>query len=95
MSVNEEAEDGATGPNMEDNFEQYSAGLVDRNSIEDSFKQYDESLDKFIEIDRRQDERRKMALRLIQDYKAMAITQQRSDRENLKFQERQKQEQAR
>ena len=36
-----------------------------------------------------------MALRLIQDYKAMAITQQRSERENLKFQERQKQEQAR
>ena len=59
---------------MEDNFEQYSAGLIDRNSIEDSFKQYDESLDKFIEIDKRQEERKRMALKLIHEYKAMAIT---------------------
>ena len=69
--------------NMEDNFEQYSAvpnedvdrGSVARNSVEDSFNQYD-NLDKSIEsVDRlRQEERRKVALVLIDEYKTMAIT---------------------
>ena len=46
----------------------------DRQSIEDSFNQYDD-LDKFLENDRRKEERRQVALKQIQDYKIMAIEQ--------------------
>ena len=72
-------------PTIEDNFEQYSASNVPSNidmierksnkeiSIEDSFNQY-ENLDKFLEVERRQAERKQVALKLIHDYKAMAIT---------------------
>lgn len=65
----------------EDNFEQYSVPRDednqkggDRQSIEDSFNQYDD-LDKFLENDRRKEERRQVALKQIQDYKIMAIEQ--------------------
>ena len=76
---------------IEDNFEQYSVpimeeehldrGAADRNSIEESFNQY-EDLDKFLENDRRQEERKNLALKAIHDYKLMAIEQQRSQRVN-------------
>ena len=47
-----------TTVNGEDNFDQYQIqnDRVDRNSVESSFNQY-ENLDKFIENDRRQEER--------------------------------------
>ena len=47
---------------------------MDRNSIEDSFNQYD-NMDKFLENDRRQEERRQVAMKAIHDYKVMAIEQ--------------------
>ena len=75
-------------PTIEENFEQYSALPVeeidklafDRNSIEESFNQY-ENLDKFLENDRKQEERRQIAKKQIHDYKMMAIEQQRSQRQ--------------
>lgn len=55
-------------PTVEDNFDQYSVpnedlntGALDRNSIEDSFNQY-ENMDKFLENNRRQEERRQLAM---------------------------------
>ena len=56
---------------MVEDFDQYSVpieeehldrGAADRNSIEESFNQYEnENLDKFLENDRRQEERKKLA----------------------------------
>ena len=54
--------------------EHLDRGAADRNSIEESFNQY-EDLDKFLENDRRQEERKNLALKAIHDYKLMAIEQ--------------------
>ena len=54
--------------------EHFDRGAADRNSIEESFNQY-EDLDKFLENDRRQEERKNLALKAIHDYKLMAIEQ--------------------
>ena len=40
--------------------EHFDRGAAERNSIEESFNQY-ENLDKFLENDRRQEERKKLA----------------------------------
>ena len=81
-----------TTNNGEDNFDQYQImnERVDRNSVESSFNQY-ENLDKFIENDKRQEERRQVALKAIHDYKVMAIEQQRSVRLDKKHEEQKKQ----
>ena len=70
---------------MVEDFDQYSVpieeehldrGAADRNSIEESFNQYEnENLDKFLENDRRQEERKRLAQKAIHDYKLMAIEQ--------------------
>ena len=52
-------------------------------------------LDQVTEIDRRQKERRQVAIKMIEDYKALAMTQQRSERESFKHDERKKQAEAR
>jgi len=79
----------------EDAFEQYSAPRDEDQdqrgdqSIEDDFTQYG-SINKYLEHDRRQEERRQNALKMISDYKIMAIEQQRSQRLDRRHEESKK-----